>query len=608
MSTRLLVLLALSSPALAGTDPRGDAPSWSWTDTGGDAAWPSVLLADTNGDGVQDLIVSDPIVDPAHRELDDPTRLLIFFGGATMSATPDVVFDKGSDVATSALGAWGDLDGDGDDDFVTWSEGELEGDRDVWVRWGGPGGPGDAQPLAIRDFYNPVGFGKKLPVGRIADQNGDGFGDVIFKSIGGPTRAGQIVFSVHLGNATGVEKVAGWTGSFDWPGLLGTDLQFIGDLDGDGYLETAATSVLELDPTTRVSEIDVYHGNEFGPQDAFWSAMSIGPTTSLQDLHTMPAGDLDGDGHDDVLVSITPRVAGEASRLLAYHGDPNYGFRFSDPEVAWRDAGGEDVRLLGVGDFDGDAVNDIAIGLPTLVDPLGVSDATGGVALGLATDVWFSHRTLLPFVASGDDLAFGALGAFGDTSGDGLADVMIVAPGIVDGKVSSVQRFLGFIDHDLDHSDDDVDCVPDDGAVYPGADEVWYDGIDQDCDGNDADQDLDGVPSPDDCDDLNADRHPGAVEVWYDGVDQDCDDNDADQDLDGVTGSEVGGDDCDDGNPDVGPFAQEVPANGLDDDCAGGDASDVLDAPTCGCASQSSPAPLGVALALLAISRRRRRA
>ena len=40
---------------------------------------------DTNGDGVQDLVVADPIVDPAHRELDDPTRLLIFFGGATMS-------------------------------------------------------------------------------------------------------------------------------------------------------------------------------------------------------------------------------------------------------------------------------------------------------------------------------------------------------------------------------------------------------------------------------------------------------------------------------------------------------------------------------------------
>ena len=36
------------------------------------------------------------------------------------------------------------------------------------------------------------------------------------------------------------------------------------------------------------------------------------------------------------------------------------------------------------------------------------------------------------------------------------------------------------------------DCLEGDGSVFPGAVEVWYDGIDQDCDGNDADQDGDG--------------------------------------------------------------------------------------------------------------------
>ncbi len=48
------------------------------------------------------------------------------------------------------------------------------------------------------------------------------------------------------------------------------------------------------------------------------------------------------------------------------------------------------------------------------------------------------------------------------------------------------------------------------------------------------DVDGDGVLVADgDCNDLNADSFPGAVEVWYDGEDQDCDGNDGDQDGDG---------------------------------------------------------------------------
>ncbi|MFT6232695.1 MAG: hypothetical protein ACJAZO_003211, partial [Myxococcota bacterium] len=36
-----------------------------------------------------------------------------------------------------------------------------------------------------------------------------------------------------------------------------------------------------------------------------------------------------------------------------------------------------------------------------------------------------------------------------------------------------------------------------------------------------------------DCDDSDVSRSPGATEVWYDGVDQNCDGNDSDQDGDG---------------------------------------------------------------------------
>ncbi|MEQ1571355.1 MAG: putative metal-binding motif-containing protein, partial [Myxococcota bacterium] len=112
------------------------------------------------------------------------------------------------------------------------------------------------------------------------------------------------------------------------------------------------------------------------------------------------------------------------------------------------------------------------------------------------------------------------------------------------------------------------DARPD---VNPAESEVYYDGVDQDCDpGNDDDQDLDGASVYVDCDDTDPSR--GGEEVWYDGVDQDCSGgSDFDQDGDGHLSPAGGGDDCDDLDPTIAPGAPEVWYDDIDQDCAGGD-------------------------------------
>ncbi len=179
----------------------------------------------------------------------------------------------------------------------------------------------------------------------------------------------------------------------------------------------------------------------------------------------------------------------------------------------------------------------------------------------------------------------------------------------------------GYVDGFGNRGDDCVDTEP---TVFPGADDVWYDGVDSDCGGEDdydADGDLYvpnayfgmttlGLPSgaelldPGDCVDdpltdgtvsgprQDADDYnPSSIDDWYDGYDHDCGSNDDfDADADGYRADSIGvgsdlntyqqatvvvgasattSDDCDDADAAINVGVAEVASNGIDDNCDG---------------------------------------
>ncbi len=163
---------------------------------------------------------------------------------------------------------------------------------------------------------------------------------------------------------------------------------------------------------------------------------------------------------------------------------------------------------------------------------------------------------------------------------------------------------------------DNTDCDDTDADIYPGANEIDGDGIDNNCDGLTdesslwyEDSDNDGFGKPDvsttgfsqppgyvadntDCDDSDNFTYPGAPEICDDGIDNNCNGavdegcntwyRDADNDGYGDPAVWVIADakpagydyvsdntDCDDSNPLVNPAADELCLDSIDNNCDG---------------------------------------
>lgn len=333
--------------------------------------------------------------------------------------------------------ASGDLDGDGFDDLVVGAPGEDEGTAEdagrVTVLYGSKTGLGTERTASVTAATPTAGarFGLAVAAARFT---GDTVADQLVVL---DQKTGLQVFTYHAGvlRQVGTPRSTGHT--------LQSAYLTTGDYDGDGFADLVVSG--------------------YSPDDDYakgWSAYYASGTEGLsfqRDLHGglgTASGDINGDGHDDLVVGQRGGVdetAGDADApgglVGVYYGGGDGLAGTEGPGTApqwWSqnspgvpgaaeqgDAWGND---LSVADVDGDGFADVAVGSPG-EDADGEADA-GAVWLlrgtqdgltGTGARSFDQNTPGIPGAAEAGD-AWGAQVRLVDTDGDGRAELVAAAP------------------------------------------------------------------------------------------------------------------------------------------------------------------------------------
>lgn len=459
-----------------------------------------IPVGDVNGDGLPDVILQDR----------HPQTCVIFgSAGALPSSVPPVNPGAGFCLSASGVGLGvigiGDIDGDGRDELLV-SFGNLIAGTNVTQHVVLAGR--SSWPALIQLPGDGTAFASLPPSIRAlaGDFNGDGHGDLLVASneasflkfgngsIGGivdpsgrTTIAGlgrdgiKIVLSDFDGNGISdllLKPSAGrdllivfgrrqWPAQIDLldPPLLGTrrltsqqamgSAHALGDFNGDG-LDDLSVSTAEQSYVLFSSDA-MFGGSAEAQQpepmpETVFASIGQPPAeldlagASFRPIDLLPAGDVDGDGKPDLLVSELGNVDSPLALLpgnaLALAGSLNLRQLPDGATRIRRDPGSTGAVAIGVAaacDFDGDGRADLAF-LSSNGDQLAlVRGRTGGLPAFLDP---FQASSLVRTIAfpGGGVLSVRCLG---DVDGDGFDDLAVVSGGMATREVEVVYGLAG---------------------------------------------------------------------------------------------------------------------------------------------------------------------
>ena len=337
---------------------------------------------DLDGDGYDDAAVG------AYQVGDGAGAVYLLYGPLTgTSAVGDLsgtAFVEGATAGDSCglrNGGDHDVTGDGLDDAIFGCYADDAGGTDsgaAYVVAGAPTGDLDTTSAALLQIAGAAaGDGAGYANALVSDVDGDGVDDVLI----GAASANKVY--VVLGPLTAdLDLSAADTTLTQSGGAFGLAVGGVGDLDGDGYGDIAASQKDQVSGSAHRANVYLYAGAASGVASSSEVALAgiSGSDSSEEGRVVEGLGDFDGDGYDDLVVGaphvdVTASNQGAAYLVLG----PVEGDADIESYARLRGANAEDYAgdwAGGGGDFDGDGWPDLVVGVS--------SDDGGGTDAGAA--------------------------------------------------------------------------------------------------------------------------------------------------------------------------------------------------------------------------------
>ncbi|MGB4851464.1 MAG: FG-GAP-like repeat-containing protein, partial [Ignavibacteria bacterium] len=381
---------------------------------------------DVNGDGFGDVIIGANNNDAGGS---NAGRAYIYFGGSSMNNVADVLLTGAaiSDNFGYSVSSAGDMNGDGYSDVIVGAQLNDAGGNAAGRAYVYHGGSSmnSVADLTITGAAANDNFGNAVSLA--GDMNGDGYGDIIVGANGndaGGSSAGRAY--VYFGGSIPDSIVDVTMTGAAASDNFGIYLSSAGDVNGDGFSDVIVSAYFNDAGGSNAGSAYIYFGGIIpnNTADVIFTGAVAGDQLGIS---VSSAGDINGDGYSDVIAGANLNDAGgtSAGRAYIYLGGLNMD-NTADVVLTGKTTFDQfGWSVSTAGDMNGDGYSDMIVGA-ILNDAGGSSAGRAYIYLNSMTGTDIADE-FFTGAAVNDGLGYSVSSA-GDVNGDGFADLIIGAP------------------------------------------------------------------------------------------------------------------------------------------------------------------------------------